>query len=85
MTAPTRTPKRSQVSPFVFLPALAVILTVMALGWPWYRWATAGETPYDELGIDINSYMPGPLHDWACDKIAARFPRTVPPYGCGRT
>ena len=53
-----------------------------SFGWPWYQWATAGESPYDEIGIDVNNMMPGPLHRWACARIAGRFPRTLPPSGC---
>lgn len=84
MTAPARS-RNQTMSLLGSVLMLAVVLTVVFLVWPWYRWATASETPYNELAIDINSYMPGPLHDWACSKVAARFPRTVPPYGCGRT
>lgn len=66
---------------------LAVPLTIAAsvalsFGRPWYRWATAGESPYDEVGIGVNDMMPGPLHLWACSRIAQRFPGTLPPSGC---
>lgn len=62
---------------------LAVLLVGLASPmWQWYRWATAGDSPYDEVGIDLNAYMPAPLHDWACGRIAQRFPGSLPPYGC---
>ena len=66
------------------LPMIAVgVLAAVAIPlWKWHRWATAGETPYDEIGIEVNSYMPGPLRDWACGRIAQRFPGSIPPYGC---
>ena len=53
-----------------------------SFGWPWYQWATAGESPYDEVGIDVNNMMPAPMHNWACARIAQRFPGTLPPSGC---
>ena len=69
-----------QVLPVVF----AVVLVGLAVPvWKWHAWATSGDSPYDEIGIDVNLYMPAPLRDWACGRIAERFPRSVPPYGCG--
>ncbi len=71
--------KLAQVLPVV----VGITLAGLAVPcWKWYQWATAGETPYDSIGIDMNSFMPAPLHDWACDRIAQRFPRSIPPYGC---
>ena len=62
---------------------LAIVLVSLGTPvWQWYRWATAGDSPYDEIGIDLNAYMPGPIHDWACSRIAQRFPGSIPPYGC---
>jgi hypothetical protein len=44
---------------------------------------TNTETPYDEVGIEFNSRMPGPINKWGCDKLHATFGNVAPPYGCG--
>lgn len=63
--------------------AVAILLAgVGTLGWRWYRYVTAGDTPYDEVGIEVNSRLPEPLRAWGCARIKERFPRAVPPYGC---
>ena len=63
--------------------AVAILLAgTGTLGWHWYRYVTVGETPYDEIGIEMNRRLPAPLRDWGCARVAERFPRAVPPYGC---
>ena len=63
--------------------AVAILLAgVGTLGWRWYRYVTAGDTPYDEVGIEVNSRLPEPLRAWGCTRVKERFPRAVPPYGC---
>ena len=62
-----------------FAIALAGIGTI---GWRWYRYVTAGDTPYDEVGIEVNSRLPQPLRAWGCARIKERFPRVIPPHGC---
>ncbi|KAA0111700.1 hypothetical protein CIW48_30605 [Methylobacterium sp. P1-11] len=52
------------------------------IGWRWYSYVTAGDTPYDEIGIEVNRRLPEPLRSWGCQRIRERFPRAVPPYGC---
>jgi len=52
------------------------------LGWRWYSYVTAGASPYDEVGIEVNRRLPESLRVWGCDRIKERFPRAVPPYGC---
>lgn len=51
------------------------------LGWQWHRWATAGQ-PYEEVGIEVNRYLPEGMRRWACGQIGARHPRVLAPYGC---
>ena len=64
--------------------AVGILLAgVGTLGWRWYRYVTAGDTPYDEVGIEVNLRLPEPLRAWGCARIKERFPRAVPPYGCG--
>lgn len=64
------------------------LLVIMAItgavifGWRWYTYVTNTETPYQEVGIDINSRMPGPLNKWGCDRLHATFGNMLPPYGC---
>ena len=71
--------KLAQILPVVVAIVIVGLATPL---WQWYRWATSGDSPYAEIGIDLNAYMPGPLHDWACNRIAQRFPGALPPYGC---
>ena len=63
--------------------ALGVAIGVsIFLGGRWYLYVTNGATPYDEMGIELNGMMPGPLNDWACRRLRARFPEALPPGGC---
>ena len=52
------------------------------IGWRWYSYVTAGTSPYDEVGIEVNRRLPESLRSWGCARIKERFPRAVPPYGC---
>ena len=52
------------------------------IGWRWYEYVTAGQSPYDEVGIEVNRRLPRVLREWGCTRIMERFPRAVPPYGC---
>lgn len=62
-----------------FAIALAGLGTI---GWRWYSYVTAGDSPYDEVGIEVNRRLPESLRSWGCTRIRERFPRAVPPYGC---
>lgn len=57
---------------------------IAVLGGQWYYYVAHGSSPYDEIGIELNSRMPKPLREWGCARVAERFPRTLPPYGCER-
>lgn len=66
----------------VLVLSLAILVALAGvLGWRWYAYATAGE-PYEEVGIELNSRMPGPLRRWTCARVRERHPGTLPPYGC---
>ena len=81
MAGSVRTSKRSTTR--VVLTVVAVLLGVLGtVGWRWYSYVTAGESPYDEVGIELNSRAPSPLRTWGCTRLADRFPGSVPPYGC---
>ena len=59
----------------------AVILLVM--GFRYYMYVTNTQTPYDEVGIELNQYMPGPIRNWGCGKLKQTFgAKTLPPFGC---
>ncbi len=66
------------------LPILVTIVVaiVVTFGWKWYAYVTNTESPYDEVGIEVNSRLPGPLNKWGCDRLHETFPGAVPPYGC---
>lgn len=66
---------------------LSVLLVVVigagaAIGGRWYMYVTSTQSPYDEVGIALNGYMPAPVRTWGCGKLHARFPASLPPYGC---
>ncbi|RZI75935.1 MAG: hypothetical protein EOP13_03835 [Pseudomonas sp.] len=63
------------------LCVIAIGLMVM-IGLRWSRYITSSESPYDEVGITLNGYMPPPLRAWGCHKLQDRFPGALPPYGC---
>jgi hypothetical protein len=80
------TPARPKPHPFRTTLA-TVIAVVLALGgtfgYQWYSYVTAGLSPYDEVGISINSALPRSLRVWGCAQMEPRFPGALPPLGCG--
>ena len=68
-----------RVLSIVLIIALAVLLF---LGGRWYVYVTNTSSPYDEVGIDLNLYMPAPLRAWGCAQLESNFAGAVPPYGC---
>ncbi|MGV8939194.1 MAG: hypothetical protein ACOH2J_18910 [Allorhizobium sp.] len=64
-----------------FLVIIVLAMTVF-VGFRWYRYVTNTETPYQEVGIELNSRMPGPIRKWGCDKLHVTFGNALPPYGC---
>lgn len=73
---------RSSVALAATVAFAMLLFGVGTMGWRWYRYVTAGETPYDEVGIEVNLRLPEPMRAWGCARIKERFPRAVPPYGC---
>lgn len=63
---------------------LVIIIVAMgaAIGYRWHRYVSNTESPYDEVGIELNSRMPGPINKWGCDMLHATFGSNLPPYGC---
>ncbi|TCQ08802.1 hypothetical protein C8J34_103190 [Rhizobium sp. PP-F2F-G36] len=65
---------------------LVVVLAATAfIGLRWYRYVSNTSSPYDEVGIEINSRLPASLSKWGCDKLHVTFGNVPPPYGCGST
>ena len=63
--------------------AFAIVFAALGtVGWRWYHYVTAGASPYDEVGIEVNRRLPESLRAWGCERIKERFPRAVLPYGC---
>jgi hypothetical protein len=50
----------------------------------WYTYVTNINSPYDEVGIELNSRMPLQVRAWGCNKLHATFPKALPPLGCAR-
>jgi hypothetical protein len=61
---------------------MVAIIILGVLGWRWYSYVTNAESPYNEVGIELNSRMPSPIRKWGCDKLHETFGNVLPPYGC---
>lgn len=67
------------------LVAILIAVTGM-IGYQYLSWVQnwkGAADPFDEIGIEIHSYMPAFVQDWGCAQLKAEFgTRTLPPYGC---
>ena len=61
---------------------IIIVAAVIFFGQRWYTYVNNKTSPYDEVGIQINSALPSPIRKWGCDKLRANFPNAVPPNGC---
>lgn len=62
---------------------IVVIAAVALIGQRWYSYVTNMTDPFDEVGINLQSYMPAPLRHWGCMQLKQNFGnKTLPPYGC---
>jgi hypothetical protein len=66
----------------VRLMLVIAVAVVIVIGFRWYRYVTNTDSPYDEIGITLNTAMPGPINSWGCTKLKATFANSLPPYGC---
>lgn len=66
----------------VSLLAGIVVGLVVVVGFFWGRYVTNTDSPYDEVGIELNSRMPLPIREWGCGRLKATFPNALPPHGC---
>jgi len=64
---------------------LVTIVLALAVvgGGRWYYYVANTSSPYDEVGITLNGYMPSALRKWGCDKMHTTFGNVLPPLGCG--
>jgi hypothetical protein len=61
----------------------ALIIAVVVIGQRWYSYVTNTTDPFNEVGIQLQSYMPAPIRHWGCMKLKENFGnKTLPPYGC---
>lgn len=63
---------------------LLVIIIAMVgfFGFRWHAYVTNTDSPYDEVGIALNSNLPLPIRKWGCGKLRATFANVMPPLGC---
>ena len=73
----------SSMQKIVQVVCVVLIAAAVMFGGRWYMYVARGSSPYDEVGIALNGYAPGPMRAWGCHKMQARFPGQLPPYGCG--
>jgi len=60
-----------------------LVAVVAVVGYQWYGYIANTDTPFDEVGIDLNNMMPGPVRDYGCRRLKETFgAKTLPPYGC---
>lgn len=64
------------------IAASALFSLAVVIGGFWLNYVYRTATPYDEIGIELNSRMPRPLREWACRRLQERHGRVIPPYGC---
>lgn len=48
-----------------------ILAAVGTVGWRWYHYVTAGASPYDEVGIEVNRRLPESLRAWGCARQGA--------------
>jgi hypothetical protein len=60
-----------------------VIVGIGLVGQRWYTYITNTDSPFEEVGMEINNRLPGPLHDYGCARLKATFGgKTLPVHGC---
>ncbi len=70
-------------TPRIIIRVLVVCIAAIAFfGFRWHSYVTNTESPYDEVGIELNNMMPMPLRKWGCDQLKVTFKNAIPPYGC---
>jgi hypothetical protein len=75
-------PKDHRMQKAIRTLLIMLIAGVIYFGQHWYRYVTNTKSPYDDVGIQLNSAMPRPIRKWGCDRLHASFANALPPYGC---
>ena len=74
---------RPGVRKIALITVLAVVALAGLVGMRYRAWAVDSESPFDEVGIGLHAYMPGPVQAWGCGQLQKRFDgKTLPPHGC---
>lgn len=67
----------------IFIIVVAFIGFSAFVLFQWYGYVTNKENPYDEVGIELNRYMPEAMQKWGCNQLKENFgDKALPPYGC---
>ncbi len=74
--------KKSPALKVVLVTLIAATVVTLYVGKRWYDYVSKAKSPYDEVGIELNSRAPEPLNRWGCAQLQERFASAVPPYGC---
>lgn len=61
---------------------LSVVLFLGVMTYFWYSYVTNTDSPYDDVGIGLNSAAPSFMSEWGCVKLKENFPKSLPPHGC---
>ncbi len=61
---------------------LVLLVLLGPFSFVYYRYVTNIESPYDDIGIRLNSSVPGFVQDWGCGKLKENFAEQLPPLGC---
>jgi hypothetical protein len=48
---------------------IAVVVFVAMVGGRYYKCVTNTQTPFDEVGINLNAPMPGSIRDWGYGRL----------------
>jgi len=68
---------------FITITVLFCVFIGLGIGWRWHAYVTNTDSPFEEVGIELNSLMPAPIRDWGCGRLKQTFgTKTLPPYGC---
>ncbi len=60
--------KKSYTMAAVLVISAFVVVTSLT-GLRWYQYVTNTESPYDEVGIALNGYVPLTIRTWGCAQL----------------
>lgn len=73
----------------LFIAILVVLFGIGMVGHRYVTWVKNwdhADSPFDEVGIGLHSYMPTFIQNWGCAQLKVEFgDKTLPPHGCGGT